>query len=353
MTFLFGTGFEEGNIIYGMGMNGVTVAPGSLVPSWHASNPHIGKGYWYDNVNSNVYYRVVLGTPLAEFYEAFWFYRAAGSAGNVHHWMNAVPADMGVLKLNAVTAALDAYVGAGLVASGARVAASSQWHLIELHVKISDDPAIGKIRTRVDGILDIDYTGDTKPGADATVTNLGFNGPSGVATMRIDDWTIHDTNGVADFSWPGDCRYYPVCPTGNGTTSGLTGSDGDQVNNYLLVDDLATVNNDGDTTYNRAAADGEYDTYQTTDPSLGSGVIKRYLSKVIQRKTNAAVATTHRHVLRSNGVDYDNGNDLVMSASYGVSVCQWDTDPDTGAAWTPDGLNNAELLGVKGTGAFA
>lgn len=351
MAFVFGTGFEEGAIIAGIVIGTGTVKAGSKLPTWAgAANSHTGVCCWESTTTNG--YRIDVSPTLSEFYVSVWWRGDAGGSGAIFHWKDDAGNIMGSVRSTAANV-LAAYTGsATLAATGTKTVQNSLWHLIEIHVKIAD---AGNIDTKVDGQADIAYSGDTKPAAATAATTIGVGSDGntfGIGTF--DDFTVNDTTGGVEDSYPGDVRYVPVYPTGNGTTSGLTGSDGNQVNNYQLADDLATGNNDGDTTYNKATAADQYDTYATTDPTLQDGTVLRLIVKAVARKTNAALATTARLELRdSGGTNRDSGSDLTLSGSYGVITGIWDTDPNTGVAWDGAGLNGAELLGFKGTGAFS
>src|SRR5437764_673985 len=63
----------------------------------------------------------------------------------------------------------------------------------------------------------------------------GNIGLGGVGRAYLDDLYVCDATGTTNNTFLGDVRVHTLVPSGNGTDSGLTGSDGNQVNNYQLV----------------------------------------------------------------------------------------------------------------------
>lgn len=307
-----------------------------------------------------------LGAVYAETYHSFSFYfiSAAVTVVSFYHWLAADGTTvLGSLRWNGATGKIQAYTGAStLVATGSKVLATATRYHIQVRIKVADsnaDPDLtGRIQVAVDddpaSSLDIDFSGDTKPGADTGLQIIGFGSEPSGSTLRtayVDDWAINDTAGGADDSWPGDVRLIPFYPNANGTTSGLTGSDGNQVSNYQQIDDLATGVNDGDTGYNKATASGQKDTYACTDPTIPDGaVFKAVIVEDISRKTNAAIATTLRAVVRSSGTDYT-GTAHDLGSSYAKYQTEWLTDP-AGGSWDGTKVNALEI-GVEGQGNYA
>lgn len=326
------------------------------------SNPQTGSCALYTGLSTGNYTRKTLSDVYAETFHSFSWYVNTAVSGILYHWVAAGGATcLGQIRFNATSGHLEAYVGTTLVATGSAVLSVGVRYHIQIRVKVADadaDPAVtGRIQVAVDNdpavSLDIDYSGDTKPGADTGLQILGFGawGGSGNTPQYYDDWAVNDTAGGADDSWPGDVRLIPFYPNNNGTTSGLTGSDGNQANNYQQVDDLATVVNDGDTTYNKATAEGQYDTYVCSDPTIPAGaVFKSVIVEDISRKTNGGIATQARAALRTNATDYV-GTAHDLGISYAKYQTEWLTDP-SGGGWDATKINALEI-GLEGRGAFA
>lgn len=95
----------------------------------------------------------------------------------------------------------------------------------------------GSAIVKVDGVEWINYTGNTANGT-ASANSIRLLGIAGAFQTDFDDLVIMDTTGAEYNTFQGDLAVETVYPSGNGSTSGnWTGSDGDKVDNYLLVDE--------------------------------------------------------------------------------------------------------------------
>jgi len=158
-------------------------------------------------------------TGIAELYLRFGFYWWNSNASPSFYifWRNS-GTELGFIYFNGGVFYL--YVNGSLVATGTMTISQSAWYLVELHVKIGDGAA-GSLELKVDGISNATYTGDTKPGADTTVTNIWFrNDSSGLganAFFYIDDIGLNDTAGAVDNSWCGDGHITVIMPDDDST----------------------------------------------------------------------------------------------------------------------------------------
>jgi hypothetical protein len=134
--------------------------------------------------------------------------------------------------------------------------------------------------------------------------------------------------------------------TGNGANSALVGSDGNSVDNYLLVDDPA-INHDSDTTYVESPTVGAKDTYAASNlptPALsivGAGTV------VVARKTDAG-SRAIKTVVRSGGVNYQGADEHFLSTSYAAYRSMFLQNPNGPAAWNETTVNAMEA-GVEVT----
>ena len=137
------------------------------------------------------------------------------------------------------------------------------WYYIEFKVLISD--TVGTAEVRVDGLSKLALTSqDTKATANATANQVSVGDSAALVTgaADFDDFYACDGAGSVNNDFLGDVRVDACWPVGNGATSGMTGSDGNSTDNYLLVDDTSTL--DDDTTYVEHATVGNLDTYGMT-----------------------------------------------------------------------------------------
>lgn len=156
------------------------------------------------------------------------------------------------------------YVGTTLVATGSVSLTVSTWYLIEVHVDIGPG---GMLEVKIDEVMDhaARFVGNTQPGADTTFNSIAFylfgsTGPN-FSDCYWDDIGLNDPTGIYDNSWCGNGKIVMLAP--NGTIAhALTGSDGDTVDNHLLIDD---VPHDSDTTYVKGTTPNDEDLYSFAD----------------------------------------------------------------------------------------
>ena len=193
---------------------------------------------------------------------------------------------------------------------------SGIWYLIEVHVKIDD--AAGVIETKVEGIDDATFSGDTKPGADAHFDNLHFHCASGGAgdalTIWFDDIGINDTAGGVDDSWLGDGRIIVIKPDGDTATLELTPST--PGTHYTLVDDIPA---DGDATYVEGSVVDEEDIYDLEACGLGDVIITRIWTEARAIDTASSAKEIALITLAAGGAEVS-GGDVALAGTYTTKV---------------------------------
>jgi hypothetical protein len=334
MTRLISEGFEAGDLLcFETTTGGGNSATGARIGGRCFSNSTTGTyGSFVFAAASEIYIHVAV---------------SAGNAGTLGGWnikWFSGTTELGSIRCNSTTGFVEVYTGtATLQTTGNKPLPAQIYYVIEIHVKISD--AGGIIEYKIDGVLQSSYTfsGDTKPGADTTVDHIRLGMAANNATF--DDFTLNDTNGIVDNSWCGDTHFYALPPTGNGDSSQLSGSDGNSVDNYALVDEIPS---NSDTDYVESATSGNKDLYTLTDlPTLPSGAtIKRVIVETRAKETTAAGDSINLGV-KTGLVESWSGN-IVVGTSYAKQAASWATNPDTLVAWTESDVN-ALKAGVKVT----
>lgn len=226
------------------------------------------------------------------------------------------------------------------LATGSAVLTAATYYHIAIKVMIAD--AGGRFIVKVNNVVDIDFTGDTKNTANASANMLELGSLSALAGSGIftyDDWYVMDGTGAANNDFPADADLRVACllPNGNGASSQFTGSDGNSVDNYLLVDEAAP--ND-DTDYVASGTVGHIDTYAMADLPSSAAAIQGIQQVIAARKDDAG-SRTGRTVLRRSGVNYE-GADIALANNYLFYTTLRETDPSTAAAWTEAGVNAIE-----------
>jgi len=108
-------------------------------------------------------------------------------------------------------------------------------------------------------------------------------------------------------------------------------------------DKVDEATSDGDTTYvSTENFDWQEDLYNIADHFVGSGTInyvKVYM--VCRAEKNPTQASAYVHI-KTNGVEY-NGSEDTVTTSYASYSYQWNTNPQTLAAWTWDEIDALQI----------
>jgi hypothetical protein len=208
----------------------------------------------------------------------------------------------------------------------------SQWYHVELYVKVADSGGI--IQTRIDGILDCNYSGDTKPGAGTTITGVEIaNASNGqwVRTRCFDDLAVKD-NG-----WPGDVRFdAALVPLTDTVTVEWDCSTG--VDHRALVDEVPPVTTD----YVYTAVNGERDLYELSNWT-GSGKTPQFLTQWHYGYKDTADAQQVKQLLISNAVESLGAACNVPNGAYLQLWRVLTVNPDGGGAWNESVINVLQI----------
>lgn len=223
-----------------------------------------------------------------------------------------------------------------VLATGTAALSNDTWYYIEVKATIAD--AGGRAILKINGVTDIDFTGDTRNAGNASADVVGFFGSFTTVTLDIDDIVIADATGSANNDFMGDVRVAALLPSGAGNVSGWTPSSGA---NYTTVDEASA---NGDTDYVETSTATTKDTYAMGDLPTVPTAVKGIQIVTQDRKTDAGTRTL-RHVVRRSSTDYESA-DLVMTDSFQMHATIRELDPSTSAAWTESGINAMEA-GIK------
>lgn len=231
----------------------------------------------------------------------------------------------------------------GVTVGTAGYGIANEWVLYEGHIKMAD--VDGRIILKRNGLEIFNYTGDTKASS-ATVFDtmwLLVNTPNQYVTCATfyDDIAINNIEGSIDNGWCGDGRILAIKPNANGDVSGLNGSDGDQIDNYLLVDDIP---DDGDGSYVSSDVVDDYDLYNLADISLASYYKILRLWPEIRAKDDALGDIAP---MIKSGVTEDVDVSQTLEASYKPIIGkEYLQNPDNDLDWEHADIN-ALQAGVK------
>jgi len=224
-----------------------------------------------------------------------------------------------------------------VLATSATVFATNTWYYLELKGLIDD---AGSYEFRVDGVTNLSGSADTR---NAGVTNCGGlcigSTSGGQNHQRFDDLYLLDGAGSApNNDFLGDVRVTAIMPSGDGNSSQWVGSDGNSVNNSLLVDETTPATAD----YVESSVVGDKDTYAFGDIA-SSGTVYGVQFAPYAAKTDAG-SRSIVSVARLSGTETD-GSVKALSVSPGYLLDIRETKPG-GGAWTASDINSAEF-GIK------
>lgn len=210
------------------------------------------------------------------------------------------------------------------------------WNWLEIKLMISNSISASSCQVKINDILYIDLPAgqDTQNSANSYANVFSF--PSPRVPFYLDDFILQTGVG-SDFL--GDTRIVTSLPNGSGSSSDFIGSDGNSIDNYLLVDDPTP---DEESTYVESNVIGSKDIY--TFPSIGTtgNSITALGVNVKCRKTDAGLKQLCS-ITKVGTTEYYGAN---VNMSDG-SICQiqeiFPTNPDTGLTWSQSEAESAQF----------
>jgi hypothetical protein len=224
------------------------------------------------------------------------------------------------------------------------------WYHIGFDIKIH--PTDGWAKFYLDGILILSFEGNT---GDVDITTLytgkvsgSYSGGSGLGTsftLIVDDLYIDDTTGESTPQTVPIKRFFPAIADGNGYYSQWTGSDGNQVDNYALVDETPP---NADTDYVQALSADLLDSYAMSTYTLQAN---ESCVAIIPYAVVKRTGTTEQLALgtRLSSTDLV-GSDQNPPTAYGVLWERQETKPG-GGAWTQSDIDGFEAV-IKSRGTY-
>lgn len=201
------------------------------------------------------------------------------------------------------------------------------WHHIQIHLIVGDS---GTLQIKIDGVLDIDYSGDTKPGTSETITGFYWGGNIN-ANYFLDDIAI-GTGG-----WPGDIRYEAIVPTADTATDQWTPSTGSDA--WEMVNEVPY----SDTDYISTTTSGHRTLMDLGDFTGTNKEIVAVINWVRAWKSDA-ISDQLKLLLKSGSTEVNEIFDLLTTVAYKYKI--YNTNPDDSAAWE-DADIDALQIGVE------
>lgn len=256
--------------------------------------------------------------------------------------------DIGIQQL-VVVLNLDGTVqikcGNTVLATSSSPLSTGNWQYLEFKATIGTS---GSVELRKNGRTIASASGvvtktTANNSANAIVLGLQTGSTGGPAVnVFYDDVYVCDGTGTTNNNFLGDCSIDVYLPSGNGTHSDFLGSDGNSIDNYLLVNQTYP---DDDTTYVHSDVLNAQDTYIIPDMPFTPTAIYGIQSNFIAKKNDAGPREIST-AIRLSGVDYVGGGSQVLSTTYNNVMSIIELCPATSAAWNIAEFNAAEF-GVK------
>ncbi len=269
----------------------------------------------------------------------FNIFRFRGDGGTTEHVSLSVHGD-GSIEVFRGLSDLDGGVSLGTTDPGVLSMEFLTWHYIELYVTLSD--TVGEIKLRVDDVTPAGWSDltnqDTKNGGtDAVFDTMSFYGARNHNDWRGDDMYIcNGAGGVAD-DLLGECKVEYLLPDGDGNYNDGVGSDGNSVDNYLMVNDTALPDT---SSYVGIETVGEKESFTYEDLVTAAGTVHGVMLINYFAKSDSG-AKSARWLARRSATDA-NGADITLSTSMLQSHELLVLDPTDASAWTVPNVNAME-----------
>lgn len=231
-------------------------------------------------------------------------------------------------------------VANGTVIGSASVPAwiANQWYYFEIQVVLHD--TTGSVVVKINGTTVLTLTNvDTKNGGTKTVfDSIAFaNASRGNSwNASYDDLYITNGAGSANTGFLGDVAVETLYPSGDGSSSQFVGSDGNSVNNSLLVDEAVPDTAD----YVQSATAGNRDLYAMANLVRTAGTIYGVQSAAYGQSSDSG-SVSIKNVVKS-GATVLAGAAIPLVTTYGPKLTVFEQDPDTSAAWLVAAVNAVE-----------
>lgn len=218
---------------------------------------------------------------------------------------------------------------------------------IHIGVDVLLDATNGWVYVYVDGVEEISFDGDTNDGA-ASLNRFVVGNATGDATEKwdnylyIDDVYWNDTDSEVAPALPTGYRYYLIVPDEDGNYSQFTGSDGNQVNNYQMVDEIPP---DDDTTYVSNDNADQRDSYGMTTQTIPVGSSVASVIPVAKARKESASSDYGMSLFTRLSTANDDGTKQALGTGWGWIFERFTTDPGSGA-WSQADIDDVEI-GIK------
>ena len=238
---------------------------------------------------------------------------------------------------------MDLYVGGALKDSMTGLTLGWKHIGIDFYVHASS----GWAKVYIDGVEELSFTGNTGS-SDIIQLRVGKLTSANLTWDQYwDDIYVDDTTGEGSATAPSPLRFYWLSPNGNGNYADWDGSDGNQVDNYQLVDEKPPSTAD----YVETNVADEYDSYDVSTLTLALG---EYAGAVIPYVYCIRGETTEEIAVgtRLSGVD-SIGSDQTLNTAFTHGSYRFNRQVNKpgGGAWAQADIDGVEVV-VKSRGSY-
>ncbi|MHA1948739.1 MAG: hypothetical protein ACW99G_03235 [Candidatus Thorarchaeota archaeon] len=209
------------------------------------------------------------------------------------------------------------------------------WHFIEC--KISWDGDITAI-VRVDGNEFFNSALTSNEPIDSEFNRFYLGSESGSDQHHFDDFYLLDDTGTVNNDFLGEIAIEAVLPNGAGTNSDMTPTGA--ATNHEATDENPP---DSDTTYVVSGTLNNKDSHATGNLTTTSiSDVLGVQTNLFARKESSSTREL-KDVIRSGGTDYNGSVSQGLTTSYEYYATPHDTNPNTGVQFTETNFNSAEF----------
>jgi len=228
-----------------------------------------------------------------------------------------------------------------LLGSSSATIPADTWHLVEWRMQITSTSA-GVSEVWLDGARVINFSGDNTNSANANVQSLRLGlitalNLANLSYAAIDDIAINDTSGTINNGQIGDGRVVLLKPNGAGSNTAQTRGGTDSGANWSQVDELPPSLTD----YVFSATAATRDTYALEDIPAGSWTVN--CVEVVAFAANSDALTGSLGLTVKSGATTNEGTAQALTTTGAYYRQQYETDPNTTAAWSNAAVNALEV----------
>jgi len=289
-------------------------------------------------------YKTLAFSAKAEVWIRFAFYINAGIMTNecqIAILNDATGTNQATLTYTVTDGLLRVYRGLGTFLAAATTSfPPGGWHVLEWRQQMTS-ATVGVTEIWLDGNRVINFSGDNTGTTTINVQTLQLGLTSSVASatgayLAYDDIAVNDTAGTLNNGRAGDGRVVLLSPNGAGSSTQWVRGGTDTGANYSQVSELPPSM----AQYVGSPTVGNRDLYTLQDLAVAVQSINVVEAIMLAQNSDAgggSIAPT----IRSGATTNESGT-IGLSTASGYVLGRWETDPNTGAAWTAAAVNAAE-----------